>query len=65
MDEREYSTVLEALSAVPDPRRARGKQLEWSMILGIIAGALVSQQRSAAAIAHWVHAHTEQLLAAF
>jgi predicted transposase YbfD/YdcC len=65
MDTCEYSTLLEALTAVPDPRQARGKQLEWPMILGVIASAMVSQQRSAAAIAHWVHAHAAVLLAAF
>lgn len=65
MDQRQYSTLLEALAAVPDPRHARGKQLEWTMILGVIASAIVSQQRSAAAIAHWLHSHTAELLAAF
>lgn len=65
MDDCEYSTLWDALSAIPDPRHARGKQLEWPMILGLIATALVSQQRSVAAIAQWVHAHTEQLLGVF
>jgi predicted transposase YbfD/YdcC len=65
MDEYEYSTVLEALTRVPDPRHARGKQLEWTMILGIIAGAIVSQQRSVTAMADWVRAHTSLLLTAF
>ncbi len=65
MDTREYSTLLEAVAHIPDPRHARGKQLEWSVILGVILGALVSQQRSVAAIAHWVQAHTAVLLTAF
>lgn len=65
MDHTQYSTVLAALAAVPDPRHARGKRLEWTCILGVIACAVLSQQRSAAAIAHWVHSHAPTLLAAF
>jgi len=40
MDHPQYSTLLDALAAIPDPRHARGKQLEWSFILGVIASAL-------------------------
>lgn len=65
MDEPQYSTLMDALAAVPDPRRARGKQLEWSMILGLIACAILCQQRSGAAIADWVQHHQAPLLAAF
>jgi hypothetical protein len=65
MDQQQYSTLLAALAAVPDPRHARGKQLEWAFILGVIASALLSQQRSAAAIAQWAHEHAGTLLAAF
>lgn len=65
MDEHEFSTLLEALMRVPDPRHAHGKQLEWTMILGIIAGAIVSQQGSVTAMAHWTHAQTAVLLRAF
>lgn len=59
------STLLAALAAVPDPRHARGKQLEWLFILGVIAGAMLSHQRSVAAIAHWAREHTDTLVAAF
>jgi hypothetical protein len=62
---RQYSTLLAARSAVPDPRHARGKQLEWPFILGVIASALLSQQRRAAAIAPWARAHADALVAAF
>lgn len=65
MDHPQYSTVLDALAAIPDPRHARGKQLEWPFILGVIAAALLSQQRSAAAIAQWAHEHASSLVAAF
>lgn len=65
MDQPQYSTLMEALAPVPDPRHARGKQLEWRVILGVIACAMVCQQRSVAAIADWVHDHRAMLLAAF
>lgn len=65
MDTAQYSSLLDALTAVPDPRRARGKRFEWPVVLGVIASAVLSQQRSAAAIAQWVHSHTALLLAAF
>ena len=65
MNRPQYSMLLGALVAVPDQCLARGKQLEWSLILGVIAVGVVSQQQSAAAIANWVHAHAADLLAAF
>lgn len=65
MDQPEYSKLIDVLERVPDPRRARGKQLEWRMILGLIASALLCQQRSAAAMAQWVTDHHAGLLAAF
>lgn len=65
MDQPQYSTVLDALRHVPDPRRARGKRHDWALILSVIASAVLSQQRSAAAIAHWVDSHTPLLLHAF
>ncbi len=51
MDQPEYSNLMAVLADVPDPRKARGKQLEWWFILGVIAAALLSQQQGGAAIA--------------
>lgn len=65
MDQPQYTTLLDALAAIPDPRHARGKRHDWLLILGVIASAVLSQQRSAAAIAHWVQSHTPLLLQAF
>lgn len=65
MDHPQYSSLIEALRHVPDPRHARGKQLEWTMILGVIACALLCQQRSIAAIADWVQHQRAFLLATF
>jgi predicted transposase YbfD/YdcC len=65
MDQPQYSKLVDALASVPDPRHDRGKQLEWGFLLGLIATALLCQQRSAAAIAHWARSHATPLLAAF
>jgi predicted transposase YbfD/YdcC len=65
MDQRQYSRLAQALADVPDPRHARGKQFEWAFLLGIIASALVSQQRNGRAIAQWAQRHARPLIAAF
>ena len=62
MDEPKYSTLLAALTAVPDPRQARGKQLSWSLILTLIAGALAGNARSGHAIARCLHDRAAELL---
>jgi predicted transposase YbfD/YdcC len=65
MDAPQYISLLAALKLVPDPRNARGKQLEWDFILGVIAAALLCQQRGAAAIAQWAWEHRRLLVATF
>ncbi len=65
MDHVQYSSLVEALAAVPDPRQARGKQLEWSFILGVIAGAMLSQQQRVTAMAQWAQRHAAALITAF
>jgi predicted transposase YbfD/YdcC len=50
---------------VPDPRKARGKQLEWPFLWGVIASALLSNHRTATAIAQWATQQAALLLAAF
>jgi predicted transposase YbfD/YdcC len=56
---------MAVLTAVPDPRKARGKQLEWDFLWGVIASAMLSHQRGATAIAHWATRQATTLLAAF
>lgn len=51
MDQYQYSKLIDALRRVRDPRQARGKEVEWTLMLGVIARALLYQQRSIAAIA--------------
>jgi predicted transposase YbfD/YdcC len=62
MDEPQYSTLLEALSAVPDPRKARGKQYSWVLLLTLVSSALGSGERSGHGIASWVIEHASTLL---
>ncbi len=48
---QEYSTLLEAVSTVSDPRKARGKQHEWRVLLTLICAAMASGQKSVRAMA--------------
>ena len=62
MDEPQYSTLMDALSAVPDPRKARGKQYSWILLLTLVSSALASGERSGHGIASWVAEHAAALL---
>ncbi len=61
MDQPKYSSLMAVLSGVPDPRKARGQQLQWNLIWGVIASAMLSQQRGAAAIADAVRSYAASL----
>jgi predicted transposase YbfD/YdcC len=63
MDTPQYSTLLEALEDVPDPRKARGKRYSWHLLLAIIVAGLASNYQTARAIAHWARLHAEALRA--
>ena len=63
MDEPHSSTLMDALSAVPDPRKARGKQFSWILLLTLVSSALASGERSGHGIACWVAEHASALLA--
>ena len=65
MDQPQDSNLLEGVHAVPDPRQARGKQLEWTFLWGVIASALLSNHRTPTAIAQWARQQASLLLAAF
>jgi predicted transposase YbfD/YdcC len=65
MNQPQYSNLIAALRAIPDPRNARGKQLEWLMILGVLASAMLSGQQGVAAIAQWAQRQRRPLLRAF
>ena len=61
MDTPKYSTLLQALQNVPDPRKARGKRYRWHVLLTIIVAALASNFQSARAIAQWARLHADAL----
>jgi predicted transposase YbfD/YdcC len=61
MDERKYTTLVEALADVPDPRKRRGQRHPWALLLTLISAALASGQRSGRAIGQWVGEHRAEL----
>ena len=63
MDQQQYTTLVEVLKHVPDPRKRQGRRHRWLILLCLIVAALASAQRTPRAIARWVHEHREQLFA--
>jgi predicted transposase YbfD/YdcC len=63
MDLPQYTSLLDALAAVPDPRHRRGCRYAWPFLLALIAAALASGQQHPSAIAHWIHLHGAELQA--
>lgn len=61
MDEREYTTVVSALAAVPDPRQKRGQRYPWAVLLTLVAAAILSGERHGRGIGQWVREHTDEL----
>ncbi len=62
MDEPKYSTLMDAVTDIPDPRKARGKRHHWSTLLTLISAALLCGQRNGRAIGQWVHDHKLDLM---
>jgi predicted transposase YbfD/YdcC len=62
LEAAESVSLLQALAAVPDPRRARGRRHSLQSILLLAVGAVLAGARSYAAIAQWA-AHAEQAVA--
>ena len=62
MDGDQYTTLMEALKDVPDPRKARGKRYAWLFLLALICGALACGQKTTHAIAHWIALHAAEIL---
>jgi len=62
MDQPKSTTLVAVLAQVPDPRKLRGTRHAWIFIWTIICTALLSEQRTPHAIAHWAHLHAEELL---
>jgi predicted transposase YbfD/YdcC len=64
MDRQEYTSLQAALTGVPDPRQARGRRYQWSLLLTVVAAAVASGQRNLRAIGQWVHEHADEVLPA-
>ncbi len=54
MDGKQYSTLMDAVAEIPDPRKARGKRHPWPLLLTLISAALLGGQRTGRAIGQWV-----------
>jgi predicted transposase YbfD/YdcC len=65
MDQPQYTKVMALVADLPDPRKPRGKQLEWAFIWGVILTAMLSQQRTPTAIAQWAQRQASALVTAF
>lgn len=61
MDSKQYSTLMDALADIPDPRKRRGKRHRWHLLLVLLVGGLASGYQSARAIAHWAKLHADEL----
>jgi predicted transposase YbfD/YdcC len=61
MDGSEYTTLVEALAGVPDPRRRRGQRYRWTVLLTLVAAAILSGERHGRGIGQWVREHAEEL----
>jgi len=63
VDQQQYSSLMERFAAMPDPRQARGKRSSWSLILTLIAAALVSGEHGVWALSQWITERQTELLA--
>jgi hypothetical protein len=57
MDHPKYTTPVETLTILIDPRKARGKRYPWILLLTLIAIAIASGQRTVRAIADCIALH--------
>lgn len=61
MGDGKYTTLVEALAEVPDPRKARGQRYPWILLLTLVSAALVSGNPNGRAIGQWVEEHADEL----
>jgi hypothetical protein len=59
MDTAQYSSLMDALKDIPDPRKPRGKRHHWQHLLLLLVAGLASGYRTTRAIAHWARLHAE------
>jgi len=63
MDQQQYTTLVDVLKHLPDPRKRKGRRHRWLTLLCLIVAALASAHRTPRAIARWVQIHREELFA--
>ena len=63
MDQQQYTTLVDVLKQVPDPRKRKGRRHRWLTLLCLIVAAVASAQRTPRSIARWVQEHREELFA--
>ncbi len=61
MGQPKYTSLMDAIKDVPDPRKARGKRYPWLFLLELICAALASAQQTPHAIAHWITLHAAEI----
>ena len=54
----QYTSFAAALATVPDPRAARGQRYPWSVLLLLVAAAVLHQQTTVRAMADWLRWQT-------
>jgi predicted transposase YbfD/YdcC len=54
MDTGQYTTLVEALRAVADPRKRRGQRYPWVVLLSLIVAAMASGERHGRGISQWI-----------
>jgi predicted transposase YbfD/YdcC len=64
MDGVQYTTLVDVLTQIPDPRNRKGRRHRWVIVLSLIAAALASAQRTPQAIARWLNAQRQEVLSA-
>lgn len=63
MVQLQYSGMLERFKDVPDPRRRPNRIYSWQLLWALIGAAMASACPTPTAIARWIRAHRDELLA--
>src|SRR5215212_3357832 len=63
MNQQQYTTLVEVLKHLPDPRKRKRRRHRFLTLLCLIVAAVASTLRTPPAIARWVHSQREELFA--
>jgi len=61
MDQQQYTTLVDVLKQVPDPRKRKGRRHRWLTLPSLIVAAVASAEHTPRAIARWIQEHREEL----